>query len=121
MNWTAIVVGFGVLILLVFMRRRDWISAADARERLKRGALVIDVRTEAEFAAGHLPGAINLPLGAIATTPPARLPDKSKTLLLHCQAGGRSRAAQAELRAMGYTSTFNLGSYSRAAQIVAPK
>ncbi|HTW79120.1 MAG TPA: rhodanese-like domain-containing protein [Terracidiphilus sp.] len=121
MNWTAVAVAFGLLILLLFLRQRGRISAAEARERLKGGALVVDVRTEGEFAARHLPGAVNLPLDTIADTLPARVPDKDKTLLLHCQSGMRSGAAQSKLRAMGYTNAFNLGSYARAAQIVAGK
>ncbi|MGP8251684.1 MAG: rhodanese-like domain-containing protein [Terracidiphilus sp.] len=121
MNWTAIVAILGLMVLLFFMQRRGWISAKEARERLRDGALVVDVRTEVEFATGHLPGATNLPLGTIATTTPARMPDKGETLLLHCQSGRRSRVAQIELRAMGYTNAFNLGSYARAAQIVAGK
>ncbi len=121
MNWTAAVVLLGVIVLLFLMRRRGLISAEEARERLRGGALVVDVRTESEFAAGHLPGATNLPLNTIATTLPARVPDKGKTLLLHCQSGMRSGAAQSKLRAMGYGNAFNLGSYARAAQIVAGK
>ena len=42
------------------------ISAAAARERLKQGALLIDVRTGAEFAAGHLPNAVNIPLAVVS-------------------------------------------------------
>ena len=118
MNWTTFVAAFGVLVLLLLMQRRGQISAAKAREQLKDGALIVDLRTEVEFASRHLPGAINLPLGAIATMPPARMPGKNRALLLHCQTGRRSRAALTELRAMGYTNAFNLGSYARAAQIL---
>lgn len=121
MNWTLIIVVFGLLALAIYMRRRGLISAEEARQRLRGGALVIDVRTEAEFASGHLPGATNLPLDTIAARLPARVPDKGKTLLLHCQGGGRSSSAQTKLRAMGYMNAFNLGSYARAAQIVAGK
>ena len=93
MNWIALGVISGLMVLLLLMQRRGWISAKEARERIRAGALVVDVRTEVEFASRHLPGATNLPLGTIATTPPARMPGKAKTLLLHCQTGRRSRIA----------------------------
>jgi phage shock protein E len=85
---------------------------------LKNGALVIDVRTPGEFGSGHLPNAINLPVEGIEFTLPAQVNDKNKVLLLHCQSGMRSGMARKKLIAIGYTNAFNLGSYSRAAQIV---
>lgn len=54
-------------------------------------ALVIDVREPQEFAAGHIPGAINLPLSRFS---PAQLPEADgRTLVLNCAAGGRSARA----------------------------
>jgi phage shock protein E len=85
---------------------------------LKDGALVIDVRSSAEFSSGHLPNAINLPLEEIETALPRRVKDKNKVLLLHCQSGMRSGVAKSRLTGLGYANTFNLGSYARAARIV---
>lgn len=54
-------------------------------------ALVVDVREADEFAAGHIPGAINMPLSDFQ---PSRLPDsKGKTLVLNCLGGKRSAMA----------------------------
>jgi hydroxyacylglutathione hydrolase len=60
---------------------------------------VLDVRTAAEYAAGHVPGAVNVPLGEL----PARLGDvpRDRTLVVHCQAGGRATIAASLLRARG--------------------
>ena len=56
-------------------------------------ALVVAVREPDEFAAGHIPGAVNLPLSRFS---PAQLPDaKGRKLVLNCAAGGRSARALA--------------------------
>jgi phage shock protein E len=96
--------------------------AADAPVgHLRNGALLIDVRTGAEFASGHLPDAINLPLDEIETELPRRVRDKSQVLLLHCQSGVRGGVAKKKLNALGYTNAFNLGSYGRAERILGAK
>jgi phage shock protein E len=97
------------------------ISLEAAQEYLKKGALVIDVRTSAEFIAGHLPNAMNIPLAQIESGSPLPLKDKNQVLLLHCQGGMRSAKAKKLLYGLGYTHVFDLGAYSRAAQIVAGK
>ena len=56
-------------------------------------ALVIDVRTEAEFREQHLPGALNIPLDRLSEEIARHAPDKSKPLLLHCRSGARSEAS----------------------------
>jgi phage shock protein E len=97
------------------------ISPGAAQAYLKKGALVIDVRTPAEFSADHLPNAINIPLQQIESGAPLPLKDKKQVLLLHCQGGKRSAKAKKLLDSLGYTHVFDLGAYSRAAQIVSGK
>ena len=97
------------------------LSETSARDYLKNGALVIDVRTVAEFKTKHLTNTINIPLAELKTKLPAQIADKRQVLLLHCQSGQRSGQAQAQLQALGYTNAFNLGSYDRAAKIVGGK
>lgn len=118
MNWTSILAVFAVLALFILLKRMGQISAKDAQQHLKDGALLIDVRTVGEFSSGHLPGAINIPLDQMKTAVPRRVKEKNKVLLLHCQTGMRSGAAKHKLKGMGYAKAFNLGSYGRAAQIV---
>ena len=121
MNWTIALVAFVVAILVILLLKRlGQISPATARAYLADGALVIDVRSPGEFASGHLPIAINIPLPEIEAGVPRRVADKSKVLLLHCQSGMRSGVACKKLKRLGYTNTFNLGSYARASQTVAP-
>ncbi len=71
------------------------------------GALIVDVRTPAEFAQGHLPGAINIPLPQVVKEFAARNIGKDTDVMLYCRSGNRSGQAQKALIAEGYTNTFN--------------
>ena len=105
-------------MVVLMMKKSGRISAEDALEHLKNGALVIDVRSPGEFNSGHLARAINLPLDEIETALPGRVTDKNQVLLLHCASGMRSGAARQKLKKMGYANVFNLGSYGRAESIL---
>lgn len=78
----------------------------------------MDVRNPSEFSSGHVPGAMNVPLGNLSNEAPRRFRDKNQLLLLHCLSGTRSGIARGQLKTMGYNNVFNLGSYRRAEQIV---
>ncbi|MBQ3106947.1 MAG: rhodanese-like domain-containing protein, partial [Eggerthellaceae bacterium] len=54
------------------------VSQAEAAEMMEKetGYLILDVRTEEEFAQGHIPGAVNVPVETIGNEPPTQLPDK---------------------------------------------
>ncbi len=107
-----------LLGILLLLKRGGQVSAKDAREYLRTGAVVIDVRSAGEFTAGHLAKAINIPLSEIEAVIARKVKDKNQVLLLHCQSGGRSGEARRKLKALGYSHTFNLGSYGRAAEIL---
>jgi phage shock protein E len=118
MNW-EIVFAIAVALAVIFiLKRSSQISSKNALEYLKNGAVVVDVRSPAEFNARHLQRATNIPLGEIETVLPRRVQDKRQVLLLHCQSGMRSGMAAKKLKVLGYTNAFNLGSYARAAKIV---
>jgi phage shock protein E len=118
MNWTTISVIAVVVFAFLLISKGGQISTKDAAAYLKNGALVIDVRSPGEFNSGHLTNAINIPLDKVTTGVPSRVKNKSQVLLLHCQSGMRSGMAQKKLISLGYTNTFNLGSYSRAESIL---
>ena len=118
MNWTTILVIAAIVAVIFIIKESGQISAKDALEKLKSGALVIDVRSVGEFNSGHLAKAINIPLDEIETALPKRVKDKNQVLLLHCASGMRSGMAKTKLIGMGYTNAFNLGSYGRAEKIV---
>lgn len=119
MDWKYVLGIGGVMLAIVLLKRAAFVSLAAARRHLAAGALVIDVRSPEEFRAGHVPNAINLPLGELSTRIVAVAGDRQQVLLVHCLSGGRSAVAQAQLRRLGYRNVFNLGGLSRAKQAVA--
>jgi len=118
MNWTTILIVAAIVIVVFMIKKSGQISAKDALEKMKSGALLIDVRSSGEFGSGHLAKAINIPLDEIESALPKRVKDKSQVLLLHCASGMRSGMAKSKLKGMGYTNAFNLGSYGRAESIL---
>lgn len=72
------------------------------------GAVLLDVRTVDEYAEGHIPGSINIPLDTVPTVL-ERIPDKDTPLFVHCLSGGRSGKAVAFLKKLGYTQVKNIG------------
>jgi phage shock protein E len=110
----------GVLAAGFLLKAKAELSEAEAREHLKRGALVVDVRTVEEFKVKHLTNAINIPLDEVTAKFPAAVTNnKSALVLLHCRSGRRSGIAETELRKLGYTNVFNMGSFEQAQKILA--
>ena len=70
--------------------------------------IVLDVRTQEEYDAGHIPGAVCLPVESIAA-PPELLPDYNQRILVYCRSGRRSRQAAQKLAALGYTDVSDFG------------
>jgi rhodanese-related sulfurtransferase len=76
----------------------DVVAFGDLEEAVESKAwTVVDVREQHEFAAGHIPNALNLPTSSFD---PKDLP-RGKPVVLICQAGGRSRNALNKARAVG--------------------
>lgn len=117
-GWIAYAVLFIALIAFMRMRRSGQISKQDAAEYIKHGAIIVDVRSPDEFNRGHLSQAFNMPVEQVAGLLPAKVHDKSRVILVHCQSGMRSKRAILSLTGIGYTNVFNLGSYERAFKIV---
>jgi rhodanese-related sulfurtransferase len=104
-----------VLVLLgayfMLMKGGD-VSGAEARRLVQAGARLIDVRSSAEFAAGHVAGAVNIPvqdLGARLSD----LPPKDGAVVVYCRSGHRSRAAARLLKKAGFEAVHDLGPMSR--------
>ena len=76
--------------------------------RQQTNAVVLDVRTPKEFAAGHIPGAVNVDWNAADFASKAAVLDKSKTYLVHCAVGGRSAKASDKMTALQFTNVYNL-------------
>jgi rhodanese-related sulfurtransferase len=84
------------------------ISPAQLHERQQTGSgpLIVDVRSPEEFAEGHIPGAVNIPLDEVAERVP-RL-DAPRGVALYCMVGPRARRAEEALHAVGERKLFHL-------------
>lgn len=83
---------------------------ASAAKLLNEGVLCLDVREPAEFQAGCLPNAINLPRGVVEFRigdHPA-FADKTRPAIVYCKTGGRSALAVLNLQRIGYTNLVSL-------------
>ncbi|OYU45687.1 MAG: sulfurtransferase [Burkholderiales bacterium PBB4] len=70
-------------------------------------ALVLDVRSEAEFSMLHVNGALNAPLAVFASDYMQMAPDKSRQIIVYCASGARSGQAAQFLKSQGYSSVIN--------------
>jgi len=114
-----LVVGLVIVAAFVLIQRAGLASKETAQVAVSEGAMIIDVRSGQEFRSQHLPGAINIPLDGIREQITSTVQDKGKPVLLHCLSGARSARARSILRQLGYTRVYNLGSFTRARQILA--
>lgn len=71
--------------------------------------ILLDVRTQEEYAQKHIPGAICIPNETITDAPPMELPDKDQLILIYCRTGNRSKQAAQKLADMGYTNILEIG------------
>jgi len=127
-NKWKIILGIAVCIFAIFMfatatqepntdtgghdmYRNRRITAAQARDMIARypSAIILDVRNEWEFAAGHIPGAILLPDYDIKDKVTYILQDLYALILVYCQRGNRSRSATNLLVSMGYVNVYDFG------------
>ena len=87
------------------------ISGADAYALMQSESnyIIIDARTDEEFAQGHIKDAILIPEYEIDQKAPNLLPDKDKLILVYCRSGRRSKIAAEALVNLGYTNVKEFG------------
>ena len=96
--------------LLDFFKQPD---LYDGLERCKAaGGVLLDVREADEFAAGRIPGSVNLPLSEIETAE-TLLPDHETPIFAYCLRGTRSKQAAGALVRMGYRKVKSIGGITR--------
>ena len=83
-------------------------DVAEAVALAREGFTVVDVREQTEWDAGHVEGAVHLPLTELPDRIGSVVPDRDAPLLLHCAVGARSERAASRLAEMGYTNVVNL-------------
>ena len=91
-------------------------TLADVQARRAAGEtfLLIDVREEGEYAAGHIPGSLHLGKGVIERDIETKIPDTSTPMVLYCGGGFRSALAADNLQKMGYTQVISMDGGMRA-------
>ena len=82
-----------------------------AKEMMDTGEVVIlDVREQYEYDAGHITGAVLLPVGTITKdTASAVIDDLDTVVLVYCRSGNRSKTASQALADLGYTNIYEFG------------
>ena len=70
--------------------------------------ILVDVREDSEWTAGHAAGALHLGKGVIERDVEAKIPERDKKLVLYCGGGFRSALAADNLQKMGYTNVISL-------------
>lgn len=89
----------------------EQISQAEAKNIIdtKSNFIILDVRTEEEFAEGHIENAILIPDYEITSKADEILKDKNQLILVYCRSGNRSKVASQALVELGYTNVKEFG------------
>jgi rhodanese-related sulfurtransferase len=85
-------------------------TVEDVKKRLDKGEkfVLVDVREESEYAAGHVPGAVHMSKGVIERDVERAVPDPATPLVLYCGGGFRSALSADNLLKMGYTNVISM-------------
>lgn len=84
--------------------------AVDYADLVKRGAVILDVRTRSEYSGGHIKGSINIPLDTLKSNL-SKLKDKNKPVIACCASGMRSASAKGILKSSGFAEVHNGGGW----------
>ena len=87
------------------------ITADEAAQMMQEETdfVLLDVRTQEEYASGHIPGAICIPNETIGSEEIPELPDKDQLILVYCRSGNRSKQASQKLAEQDYTNVVEFG------------
>lgn len=87
-----------------------FLDPMEAKRMVAEGAQLVDVRTDAEWSSGHVPGATHIPVAEIGRRHTEL--DKTKPVIVYCRSGARSGRAASILQQAGFSEVFNLGPMS---------
>ncbi len=109
----AVLLAFAAVFLaLMVFRAMGRAKPDEVRALVAAGARLVDVRSPGEFGSGHLPGAVNIPVGEL-TARVAEIGAKERPVVVYCRSGARSASAAGLLRRAGFVAVHDLGSMSR--------
>lgn len=111
----AALVVAGLFIMGFGSGKSDLVSYEELQAKLaqKEKLVLLDVRTQEEFAEGHIAGAVLLPYDEIEEKVANLLPEKDKPIIVYCRSGRRSAIAAKSLRGLGYKDVRDFGGISR--------
>lgn len=99
--------GFLKIVEEVKPRVRE-VTIDETKRRMEHGALLIDVREDREWDAGHVRGAEHIGKGVIERDIEKAVPDRNAEVILYCGGGFRSALAADSLQRMGYGNVFSM-------------
>ena len=110
----ALVIG-GLLMLGQSVSANQTMTTQELQSKLntKENFVLLDVRTQEEYNAGYIAGAILLPYDEIKAKATIVLPDKEKEIVLYCRSGRRSAIAKKSLLDLGYQKVVDFGGVKR--------
>ena len=86
------------------------LETTDYADLVKKGAIILDVRSKGEYAGGHIKNSINIPVDQLQQNL-SRLKDKNKTIITCCASGMRSATAKSILKNNGFSEVYNGGGW----------
>lgn len=112
MNYRSSIAAAAFFVVVYAAAEAPRPDAAQVRGAYDAGVSFVDVRTNAEWSAGHVKGALHLPVADVDADAAAALPKKDQPIVLYCVSGRRAEAAAESLRRQGYTNvTAMIGGY----------
>lgn len=112
-----LITAISVLAIYLAYRTYRYTKLADGLDKkIQNGAIILDVRTAAEYQTGHIKGSVNISLGEIRQR--FKELDPSKTYITTCSHGLRSVKAESLLKARGFKKIYNGGAWSDLEKIV---
>ncbi len=110
-NWILLFAAVAVAAWWLIRRRNLAARSVRAHAAVQAGARIVDVRTREEFQAGHIEGAINIPLADL-TRRLREVGSKKHAVVVYCRSGARSSAAARRLAESGFATIVDLGPMS---------
>ncbi|HEY4627915.1 MAG TPA: rhodanese-like domain-containing protein [Flavobacterium sp.] len=86
-------------------------AKVDYAALVEQGAIILDVRSKAEYLGGHIKGSTNIPVDTLRNNL-FKLKDKNQPIITYCASGMRSASAKSILKSNGYSQVYNGGGWS---------